>query len=110
MAPWLSCMAGIARDCELQSTALFMNNQKLMTSCRKSFSRFGTRRAVIHQRQASHLDGWLLSPGVAPLTGCAGARLILVRGSAMRNASRRNHKLRVGTQLKDSFGVISVIS
>src|SRR6266567_5188578 len=98
-----SCTDATARDCERRSMALFTRRPKLMMFYKKFFFRFGRRRVVIHQRQASHLVGWLLSPAVARSTGCAGARLIVAPGTVMNNESCRIHKLRGAMLLRHSF-------
>ena len=83
--------------------ALF-TKRPMPTTCYRKFSfKFGKTRIAIRPRRASRSDGWSLSPDVALSTGCAGARLILVRGSAMKNESCKSRKLRVATRLKHSF-------
>src|SRR5437588_3262391 len=101
--PSESCMAATARDCERRSMALSTRRPKLMMFYRKFFFRFGRRLVVIHQKRASHLDGWLPSPDVGQSTDCAGARLIVVPGTVMNNGSCRIHKLRGAMLLKHSF-------
>src|SRR5438105_11069214 len=103
-------MDGTARDCEPQLMALFMKSPKLTMFYRKFFFRFGKRHIVIHPKQASRSDGWSPSPVVARLTGCAGARLILVRESAMSSESCKARKLRDATRLDYLFCMISAIS
>src|SRR5260370_17439524 len=107
--PSESCMAATARDCERRSMVLFTRRPKLMMFYRKFFFRFGRRPVVTHQRQASHLDGWLPSLAVVRSTDCAGARLIVAPGTVMKNGSCRIHKLRGVMLLKHSFCTISDI-
>src|SRR6266480_1813457 len=98
-----SCTGAIARDCERRSIALFTRRPNLMMFYRKFFFRFGRRPVVTHQRQASHLDGWLPSPAGGRSTDCAGARLIVAPGTVMKNESCRIHKLPGVMLLKHSF-------
>src|SRR5205809_4741801 len=98
-----SCMAATARDCERRSMVLFTRRPKPMMFYRKFFFRFGRRPVVTHQKQASHLDGWLPSPAGVRSTDCAGARLMVAPGTVMNKESCRINKLHGGMLLKHSF-------
>ncbi len=87
-----------SKDCARQLTALFMKSPKLTMFYRKFFSRFGKRQVVIQPKQASRSDGWSPSPAVERSTGCAAARLIRVRESAMSSESCKIRRARVATR------------
>src|SRR5215204_3004302 len=102
MMHFLSYTAGIAKDCELPSTAWFMKKLRPMMCCRKFSFRCGKKRAVIHPKLGNHSAGWSLLRGGVPSTACDDGRLIRVREIATNNEWSRNHKHRAAMPLGHS--------
>jgi Sigma-70, region 4 len=97
-------MIGMVNGCVQQSTELCMKKLRRTMCCRRSLSRFGKKRPVIHLKRVSRWDGWLQSRVDVPSTGYAGVRLILARE---RYQKRVTHETSNSTRQADEVFMLN---